>query len=66
MVSAEIGSRRALAINELTGRTTKKYTAAAMSKKDIRELTKSPYKNRTLLNVKLRLEKSGAGLSRVR
>src|SRR5207249_3648006 len=53
------GCLRARETSALTGVTTKKYTAAATSRKARAALMKSPYRKVLLLTVKLSAEKSG-------
>src|SRR5580704_15803872 len=57
--SAGAGAFRMRAIRRFTGVTTKKYTAAATSKKETPALTKSPRANMLPLTVNLMAEKSG-------
>src|SRR5580692_1207945 len=57
--SAGAGALRIRATRRFTGVTTKKYTAAATSRKDTPALTKSPMANMLPLMVNLMAEKSG-------
>src|SRR5579864_7767202 len=61
VVGAAAGSSLCIrAINQFTGTTTKKYTAAAISKKEMTALIKSPTRNTLPRMSYLRLEKSGS------